>query len=88
SVEPEDHALVICPPDKLLIVKTAVSSAGHKVRSAEVNMDPMSTVEVSDRDIAKQLFKLLDQLENHDDVQRVFANFDISDDWMQDIGDN
>ncbi len=88
SVEPEDHALVICPPDKLSLIKTAVANAGHKVRSAEINMDPMSTVEVSDREIAKQLFKLLDHLENHDDVQSVFANFDISDDWMQEIGDN
>ena len=86
DVEPEDHALILCPPEKLAPVKQAVEESGHKVRSADVSMDPMSTVEVTDPEMAKMLLKLLDQLENHDDVQQVFANFDMSDEWIQEYG--
>jgi transcriptional/translational regulatory protein YebC/TACO1 len=48
-------------------------------------MAPMSTVEVTDSDIAKQLLRLLDTLENHDDVQNVFANFDMDAKLMQEF---
>ena len=46
-------------------------------------MDPISTVEITDPDNAKKLLRLLDILENHDDVQNVYANFDMDPQWMQ-----
>jgi len=83
-----EEALVLCSADKLEKVKSAVELSGHKVVSAEVNMAPLSTVDVQDPDIAKQLLKLLDALENHDDVQHVFANFDMDDQILQDFMSN
>ena len=83
-----EEALVICAPDKLEKVKEAVEKSGHKIISAQVIMSPLSTVSVQEADIAKQLLKLLDVLENHDDVQHVFANFDMDEKLMQDFMSN
>ncbi|MBX3138931.1 YebC/PmpR family DNA-binding transcriptional regulator, partial [Candidatus Obscuribacterales bacterium] len=82
------EALVICSSDKMEKVKEAIEKSGHKIISAEVNMSPLSTVSVQDADIAKQLLKLLDVLENHDDVQHVFANFDMDEKLMQEFMSN
>jgi YebC/PmpR family DNA-binding regulatory protein len=73
----EDAITVICPPDKLEHVKTALTDAGFEVSSAEVVMSPISTVEINDQDTGKQLLRLLETLEEHDDVQRVWANFEM-----------
>jgi YebC/PmpR family DNA-binding regulatory protein len=81
----EDLVYVYCQPLSLETVRNGLTKAGYKVASAEVNMAPKSTVEVSSRDVAKQLLRLLDVLENHDDVQNVFANFDMDQDWMQEF---
>lgn len=83
-----EEALVICASDKLEKVKEAVEKSGHKIVSAQVNMSPLSTVSVQEADIAKQLLKLLDMLENHDDVQHVFANFDMDEKLMQEFMSN
>jgi transcriptional/translational regulatory protein YebC/TACO1 len=48
-------------------------------------MAPLSTVEVSSGDTAKQLLRLLDALEGHEDVQEVYANFDMDAKWMQEF---
>jgi transcriptional/translational regulatory protein YebC/TACO1 len=48
-------------------------------------MSPKSTVEVTSADSAKMLLRLLDTLENHDDVQTVYANFDMDQKWMQEF---
>jgi transcriptional/translational regulatory protein YebC/TACO1 len=45
-------------------------------------MNPINTVDVADADIAKNLMKLLDVIDNHDDVQHVFANFDMDADLL------
>jgi YebC/PmpR family DNA-binding regulatory protein len=81
----DETALVICHSTKIEPVKDALVKAGYKVTSAEPSMAPNSTVEVSEADVAKQLLKLLDTLENHDDVQQVYANFDMDARWMQEF---
>lgn len=86
--EEVEDPLVICSPDKLEKVKCAVEESGHKVTSAQVNMAPMSTVSVQEPDVAKLLLKLLDALESHDDVQQVFANFDMDEELMQEFMTN
>ena len=54
-----------------------------KSETAELTRIPQNTIEVTDEKTADQILKLLDKLEEHDDVQNVYANFDISDEIMQ-----
>lgn len=82
------EAIVLCSSDKLEVVKNAVEKSGHRVISAEVNMTPMTTVAVQDPDIAKQLLKLLDAIENQDDVQQVYANFDMDEHLLREFVNN
>jgi len=68
---------VVCAPETLKSVREAVESAGFSVESAELAMIPKNTVEVGDDATAKKILKLMDALEENDDVQDVYANFDI-----------
>jgi YebC/PmpR family DNA-binding regulatory protein len=67
---------VTVAPDRLEDVKTALEAAGIAVASAEVAMVPQNTVTLRGRE-AEQTLKLLEVLEDHDDVQKVAANVDI-----------
>ena len=58
-------------------VREAVEAAGFTVDSAELTMLPKTTVEVDDETTAKKIVRLMDALEENDDVQDVYANFDI-----------
>jgi YebC/PmpR family DNA-binding regulatory protein len=68
---------VLAPPEQLAAVREAVEAAGFSVDSAELTMLPKTTVEVADESDAKKVLRLLEQLEDNDDVQDVYANFDI-----------
>ena len=68
---------VTCAPEELSAVRAAVEGAGFVVDAAELTMIPKTTVEVADENEAKKILRLIDQLEDNDDVQEVFANFDI-----------
>jgi YebC/PmpR family DNA-binding regulatory protein len=61
----------------LAAVREAIERAGFLVDSAELTMVPKTTVEVADEADAKKVLRLMDQLEDNDDVQDVYANFDI-----------
>ncbi|GAA2712445.1 MULTISPECIES: YebC/PmpR family DNA-binding transcriptional regulator [Streptomyces] len=65
----------------LVAVRTALQEAGIDYDSAEANFVPTMQVEL-DEDAARKIFKLIDALEDSDDVQNVFANFDVSDEVM------
>jgi YebC/PmpR family DNA-binding regulatory protein len=69
----------------LVAVRTAVQDAGLDYDSAESSWVPSVTVEL-DEDGAKQIFRLIEALEDSDDVQNVFANFDVSDEIMAAVG--
>ena len=58
-------------------MREAIEAAGFTVESAELTMVPKTTVEVEDEATAKKLMRLIDALEDNDDVQDVYANFDI-----------
>lgn len=73
----EDNILVLCEPAKLEAVQRALKDAGYDATDAQVSMSPLSIVVIDDADNAKNLLRLLDALENQDDVQNVFANFDM-----------
>ncbi len=64
-------------PEQLAAVRTAVEDAGFTVESAELSLIPKTTVEVDDEAKARQVMRLIDALEENDDVQDVYANFDI-----------
>jgi YebC/PmpR family DNA-binding regulatory protein len=68
---------VSCDAQNLAAVRAAVEEAGFTVDSAELTMVPKTTVEVGDENEAKKILRLIDQLEDNDDVQEVYANFDI-----------
>ena len=68
---------VLSAPESLAAVREAIEAAGFTVENAELTMLPKTTVEVADESDAKKVLRLMDQLEDNDDVQDVFANFDI-----------
>jgi YebC/PmpR family DNA-binding regulatory protein len=68
---------VTSAPEALAAVRTAVEAAGFTVDSAELQMVPKTTVAVEDETTARQIMRLIDALEDNDDVQDVYANFDI-----------
>ena len=72
---------VITAPDKFAAVKDALDKAGIATAHAEVTMLPENTVKVSGR-TAEQVLKMVEELEEHDEVQSVSANFDIDEQEM------
>jgi len=58
-------------------VRRAIEDAGFGVDSAELQLVPRTTVEIDDEQKARQVMRLIDALEENDDVQDVYANFDI-----------
>ncbi|WP_210594243.1 YebC/PmpR family DNA-binding transcriptional regulator [Streptomyces sp. GESEQ-35] len=75
---------VLSEATDLVAVRTALQEAGIDYDSAEANFVPTMQVEL-DEDGAKKIFKLIDALEDSDDVQNVFANFDVSDEIMEKV---
>jgi YebC/PmpR family DNA-binding regulatory protein len=68
---------VTSDPESLRAVREAVERAGFTVDSAELTMVPKTTVEVADEGSARKILRLIDALEESDDVQDVYSNFDI-----------
>ena len=68
---------VLCAGEQLAAVRTAIEAAGFAVDSAELTMVPKTTVAVEEETDAKKLLRLIEALEDNDDVQDVYANFDI-----------
>jgi transcriptional/translational regulatory protein YebC/TACO1 len=68
---------VVSAPEALTSVREALEDAGFAVESAELTMVPKTTVEVADESSAKKVLRLIDQLEENDDIQDVYSNFDI-----------
>jgi YebC/PmpR family DNA-binding regulatory protein len=76
---------VLSEATDLVAVRTALQEAGIDYESAEANFVPTMQVEL-DEEGARKIFKLIDALEDSDDVQNVFANFDVSDEVMEKVG--
>lgn len=74
----DDSFEITCEPGELQKVKEALEQAGVKIAVAEVTMIPQNTVKLEGKE-AEQMMKLMDTLEDHDDVQNVYANFEIDD---------
>ncbi|WP_200300486.1 YebC/PmpR family DNA-binding transcriptional regulator [Streptomyces adelaidensis] len=75
---------VLSEATDMVAVRTSLQAAGIDYDSAEANFVPTMQIEL-DEDGARKIFKLIDALEDSDDVQNVFANFDVSDDVMEKV---
>ena len=75
---------VISEPTDLVAVRTALQDAGIDYDSAEAGFVPSVTVEL-DEDGAGKVFRLIDALEDLDDVQNVYANYDVSDEVLEKV---
>ena len=76
---------VVSEPGDLVAVRTALQSAGIEYESAEAQFVPSVTVPL-DTDGARRVFRLVEALEDLDDVQDVYANFDVSDEVLAAVG--
>ncbi|MDQ0605548.1 transcriptional/translational regulatory protein YebC/TACO1 [Streptomyces canus] len=75
---------VISEATDLVAVRTTLQDAGIEYDSADANFVPTMKVELDEKG-AKKIFKLIDVLEDSDDVQNVFANFGVSDEVMEKV---
>ena len=70
---------VMCPPNELANVRKALEDAGITVDDAELTLNPTTVVPIEEEGDARRILRLIDLLEDHDDVQAVYANVDIPD---------
>ena len=80
----DDGIEVVTPPDSLAAVRDALDAAGMTIESADLTQIPKTTMQLEQED-AKKVLGLIDALEELDDVQDVYANFDIPDDVLASI---
>ncbi|MEA3185034.1 MAG: hypothetical protein QOC57_275 [Ilumatobacteraceae bacterium] len=81
-----DGFRVTCDPSAVYDVRDALQAAGIEVESADSTMVASLSVEVTDTDDARKILRIVDALEDNDDVQDVYSNFDISDELMETVG--
>ena len=78
DVEAEESSYrVTTAPENLHAVREALESAGIAIESAESTMVPKTSVEIEDETVARKVVRMMDELEENDDVQDVYSNFDI-----------
>ena len=77
--------IVTTEPTDLEAVRSSLSAAGYEAESAELSMEPTTTVEISDEKTAKAVLGFMERLEDLDDVQNVYANFDIPAELMEQL---
>jgi len=82
-VEEDTVFQVVTAPEDFDAVREALEADGVKFIEASVSMIPQNTVDITDEKRTRQILKLLESLEDHDDVQNVYANFDIPDELME-----
>ncbi len=78
DVEAEESSYrVTTAPETLHAVREALEAAGIAIESAESTMVPKTSVEIEDESVARKVVRMMDELEENDDVQDVYSNFDI-----------
>jgi YebC/PmpR family DNA-binding regulatory protein len=84
-IEDENSYKVITALENMQTVAEEIEKAGYKIEQAQLTRIPENTVAVTDETTARHILRLLDAVESHDDVQNVYANFDMSDELMEKI---
>ncbi len=70
-------------PEALSDVKSALEAAGFHAQMAEITMQPTTETDITDQDTADKIMRLVDMLEDLDDVQKVYTNANIDSQWME-----
>ncbi len=76
---------ITCEPNAFMAVKAALEAKGVPVKHSQISKIPKNYVPISDKDVARKILALVEALEDHDDVQNVFSNFDIPDEILDTI---
>jgi YebC/PmpR family DNA-binding regulatory protein len=84
-VAEDDTLKVTAEPANLTAVRAALEESGVDVESAGLSMEPKTVVEISDPSEARRLLKLVDALDDHDDVDEVHANFDVPAELLEEL---
>ena len=80
DMEPSDEGYTLyCEPGDLGMLQEALEKANYGADSAETPMVPKTPVEIADVEAARKILRLIEVLEEHDDTQNVYSNFDLSD---------
>ncbi len=77
-----DSYEVVTAPENMEQVKNYLQKDGMELTSAEVTMLPKSTINITDPEEVKKILNLMEALEEHEDIQNVYANFDIPEELM------
>ena len=83
--EEEDEYQVVTTFENLQACSEGLEAAGFKPKSAEFTRLPENSIEITDVKVAQNILRLMEKLEDHDDVQNVYSNFDISDELMAQV---
>ncbi len=83
----DDRFEIICGVQDFEAVRRALADAGITPAISEMSQIPKSSVPISDASVAKRVLDLMNQLEDHDDVQNVYANFDIPDELLEQLSE-
>ncbi|WP_456463977.1 YebC/PmpR family DNA-binding transcriptional regulator [Persephonella sp.] len=81
----ENYFEIRTEPKDLYSVKESLEKSGVNIEKAELTRIPTTTVEIKNPETAQKLIKLLDALEDSDDVQKVYSNFEMSEDMMKQL---
>jgi YebC/PmpR family DNA-binding regulatory protein len=81
DADDEDYYRIYSSPEELHVVKENLESGGLTVEAAQMEMEPSSTTRLEGK-TAQQMIRLMEAFDDHDDVQNVWANFDISDELL------
>lgn len=84
-IEEDDEYKVLTAVEDFQSVTETLEKEGYAHKTAELTRIPQNSIEVTDVQTVKYILRLLDSLESHDDVQNVYANFDICDELMESV---
>lgn len=82
-LDEDEEYKVLTSVENFQSVVEGLEKEGFKSANAQLTRLPENTIEVTDEKIASQILKLLEKIEEHDDVQNVYSNFDIAEDILQ-----
>jgi transcriptional/translational regulatory protein YebC/TACO1 len=74
--------VLICPPASLAALRSAPEEGSLTVASAALSLEPSQTVAIEDEGDAKRVLRMIEAIDDHDDVQAVHANYDIADEVL------
>ena len=74
--------MITTDPTELGMVRDALEELGVKVLSADLTLVPQNVIPITDEGETKKVLRLMDAIDDHDDVQNVYANFDLSDELL------